>query len=385
MVQSLGRSNPKRSIWSERKRFQRHHQHQQQRERIGSASPVLNGQRDAVSGHHGDVRNERNEQIHTFPLQLPSKRVDVEESYSGRGLPTGRSVYDMMANDDHKEMAGMDQMERFPFYNAVRTDSATTALRSDREYEQLESHKSHRSDHEHLTVRHRRMGTDGAVNEVLNMMGSTSTECNNIISNDQSAYIKNDDHFVSISNESYLSEVFLKQPIVIKLKYITIGPLGRTEWTNDAIHWKIEIVMKRDFDYLDEFKIYRLTAYEVDRFHPQTIRFTATQNLHGGRTSLALNGNICIKLFQCNMDDGVVRDQWVDDEVGDFEVKLIGTIWIHSHFIPANYERTVHTMRFGKDEVDGMYKDRNNKGPIPPDFCVEIGYRCSRIKKKAAK
>ena len=69
---------------------------------------------------------------------------------------------------------------------------------------------------------------------------SVTAPTNNIINNDMSTYIKTDDeHFVSVSNESYLSELFLKQPVIMKLKYVSIGPFHSGEWNNKSIYWKM--------------------------------------------------------------------------------------------------------------------------------------------------
>eukprot|EP01083_Nonionella_stella_P020902 57978_1 len=172
------------------------------------------------------------------------------------------------------------------------------------------------------------------------------------------------DDFVSISNESYLCEQFLKQTVVMKLKYVSIGPIVSEEWNNKCIHWKIQICCKQDFDYLDEMKVYDFTRYTIQEQNFHRLKFSVFHNLEDGQTSLALNGNICFKIFRC------------EKEVA----KMIGLIWIHSHFIPANYKQQTEVMRFGKEEIDGMYKDKKHKTSIPQSFCVQIGYRSSRIK-----
>lgn len=281
----------------------------------------------------------------------------VPDSSNEVSLPAGVSVYDMMQFDDQKEF-----QESMDIMNVAINDSLpmeTTELKQETSYS-LGAKKIGRKQN---TI-------------------SVTAPSNNIINNDMSTYIKTDDeHFVSVSNESYLSELFLKQPVIMKLKYVSIGPFHSGEWNNKSIYWKVEICMKRDFDYFDDMKYYQFTYYQIEQTEFYRMKFNASDNLKNTQqTSLSLNGNICIKIYRCKREGVIINDKKLKDEFGDDNEKMIGSIWIHSHFIPANYDRKIDIMTFRKNEIDGMYKDKKNKTSIPGDFTVEIGYRCSRIK-----
>ena len=197
---------------------------------------------------------------------------------------------------------------------------------------------------------------------------------NNIISNDIDSYQRNGDHFVSVSNESYLSELFLKQPVVMKLKYVSIGPFDADEWNDKLLYWKIKVCMKRDFDYLDDMKTYEFVHADVEEEEEYTLRFYAFDNVNGGKSSLVLNGNICFKIYKCRKENGFGNGNDDDAE------KEIGSVWVHSHFIPANYKREIDILTFERSEIDTMYKDKKHKTSIPSTFSMQIGYRCSRLK-----
>ena len=201
-----------------------------------------------------------------------------------------------------------------------------------------------------------------------------SQSLNNMISNDRSIYGKTgDEHFVAVSNESYLSELFLKQPIVLRLKYVSLGPFARAEWSDKAVSWKLRISVKRDFEYLDAMRCFDFARYR--EVHGR-LRFCVADNVHGARTSLALNGNICFEILRCRSR---VDGHGADEGGGEDSEKMIGSVWIHSHFVPAAYEHKIDTLSFAKHDIDYMYKDKKHKTSIPPSFTLQIGYRCSRI------
>ena len=182
-----------------------------------------------------------------------------------------------------------------------------------------------------------------------------------------------DNNMVAINTlESKLCESYLKQKVYIKLILIKIGPIKNDWWNNDNIFFNVNITTRKDFVLKNNTEFHEL-KYSTKSNTQRMITFYYGHNNDNSWKYLNLTGNIGIDIVKCQKIKKITNNKGSSSSVEVIDRHIIGSVWIHSHFLPANYSNDKFEILFDKSEIDGMYKDINHT-KYNDDFSISIGY-----------